>query len=269
MGASADQSFCGQAGCLWARTASLAVPKACFCSDHPPALLVPLPTCQVLPIKLVGAMTALLSFWLCCRLSFLLPASVRNDVVARLGNWHCRACLWWLGFWRVTWIKVGEQQQQRQGRGGKAGGKAGGRGGGKAARSSGPAEGAAAVGIVSNHISWCDILLHMSRSFPAFVARSQTRRMPIVGIIRWAGGGPEAREATCACSCASLWLPDVHSLAARWQASSRRWCTPTGPSPRQTCGRCAVSWCAGPGAPPAAAAAALHRFLPERVDLPT
>lgn len=142
----------------------------------------------VLPIKLVGAMTALLSFWLCCRLSFLLPASVRNDVVARLGNWHCRACLWWLGFWRVTWIKVGEQQQQRQGRGGKAGGKAGGRGGGKAARSSGPAEGAAAVGIVSNHISWCDILLHMSRSFPAFVARSQTRRMPIVGIISYMMG---------------------------------------------------------------------------------
>lgn len=131
---------------------------------------------QVLPIKLAGAMISLLSFWLCCRLSFLLPTSVRGKTVAKLGNWHCRTCLWWLGFWRVTWIRVGEQQQ---GSNGKAGGSGSGHAG--------------AVGIVSNHISWCDILLHMSHSFPAFVARSQTRRQPIIGIIRWGWGAEEAR----------------------------------------------------------------------------
>lgn len=117
---------------------------------------------QVLPIKLTGALLALLSFWLCCRLSFILPASVRTDVIAKLGNWHCRTCLWWCGFWRVSWIRVG----QPEGGGGEGDGSA------------------PAVGIVSNHMSWCDIMVHMSHSFPSFVARSQTRRTPIIGIIR-------------------------------------------------------------------------------------
>ncbi|PRW57088.1 beach domain-containing [Chlorella sorokiniana] len=137
----------------------------------------------VLPIKLTGALLALLSFWLCCWLSFLLPSSVRSDWVAKLGNWHCRVCLWWCGFWRVTWIKVG--QQDGGGAGGKhSGAKAG--SGGKGGNSSGSSSDSGAaqpVGIVSNHISWCDILIHMSHSFPSFVARSQTRRTPIIGII--------------------------------------------------------------------------------------
>jgi 1-acyl-sn-glycerol-3-phosphate acyltransferase len=112
-------------------------------------------------------MVSLLSFWLCCRLSFLLPSSVRTEAIAQLGKWHCRTCLWWLGFWRVTWIRVGQQAN------------------GSSSSSKGSSSNdVQAVGIVSNHISWCDILLHMSHSFPCFVARAQTRNQPIIGIIR-------------------------------------------------------------------------------------
>lgn len=147
---------------------------------------------QVLPIKLTGALLALMSFWLCCRLSFLLPASIRSVTVAKLGNWHCRVCLWWCGFWRVTWIKVG----QRDGDGSSPAKGGSGRGSkGGSSSSGGGEEQAQPVGIVSNHISWCDILIHMSHSFPSFVARSQTRKTPIIGIIRC--GGPAAGRRTC------------------------------------------------------------------------
>jgi hypothetical protein len=122
---------------------------------------------QVVPIKSLGTLGSLLSFWLFCRLSFVLPASVRTEVVAAAGKVACRCCLWWLGFWRVSWVQVGVQD----GHGG----------------SNGSINGSGAVpvvGIVSNHLSWCDILLHMSHSFPCFVARAQTSSQPIIGIIR-------------------------------------------------------------------------------------
>ena len=148
----------------------------------------------VLPIKVLGTLGCVVSFWACCRLSFLLPAAVRSEVVAALGRWHCRCCLLWLGFWRVSWIRVGDDSAAA-GPGLPSCGGNGGTGGGSPP--------AAAVGMIANHISWCDITIHMAHSFPAFVARSQTASMPLVGIIRceWAGGragGPLPRLAsTC------------------------------------------------------------------------
>jgi hypothetical protein len=123
-------------------------------------------TVLVVPIKVLGTLSCLLSFFVTCRLSFLLPASSRQDTIAALGKLHCRCCLFWLGFHRVSWIRVG-----------------------------GAAEGGAAApvaaGIVSNHCGWADILIHMSKYFPAFVARDKTEHMPFVGIIRCAAGpGP-------------------------------------------------------------------------------
>ena len=41
------------------------------------------------------------------------------------------------------------------------------------------------AGIVSNHCSWADILVHMSRSFPSFVARYSTKNLVWVGLIRY------------------------------------------------------------------------------------
>jgi lysophosphatidylcholine acyltransferase/lyso-PAF acetyltransferase len=43
------------------------------------------------------------------------------------------------------------------------------------------------VAIVSNHISWADILVHMSRTLPSFVAREGTQNIRMIGLIRWVG----------------------------------------------------------------------------------
>ncbi|KAG9153046.1 hypothetical protein Leryth_012312 [Lithospermum erythrorhizon] len=37
--------------------------------------------------------------------------------------------------------------------------------------------------IISNHVSYLDILYHMSSSFPSFVAKSSVARLPLVGLI--------------------------------------------------------------------------------------
>ena len=59
-----------------------------------------------------------------------------------------------------------------------------GAGSGSEARPPPAAAGDKPVAVVSNHVSWCDILIHMSRYFPAFAAREQTKNMPLVGVIR-------------------------------------------------------------------------------------
>ena len=39
--------------------------------------------------------------------------------------------------------------------------------------------------IISNHVSWADILVHMEGHFCSFVARSNTQDMPLIGLIRF------------------------------------------------------------------------------------
>lgn len=50
-----------------------------------------------------------------------------------------------------------------------------------------------AVAVVSNHCGWVDILIHMARYFPAFVARDGTQNLPMVGLIRCASREPPGR----------------------------------------------------------------------------
>ncbi len=38
--------------------------------------------------------------------------------------------------------------------------------------------------IVSNHVSYLDILVHMSHSAPSFVARGNTQDLPLIGVVR-------------------------------------------------------------------------------------
>lgn len=64
-----------------------------------------------------------------------------------------------------------------------------------------------AVAVVSNHCGWVDILIHMARYFPAFVARDGTQNLPMVGLIRCA---VQYLQWACGwwcwgCACCAVW----------------------------------------------------------------
>lgn len=121
----------------------------------------------VVPIKIIGAFTCLVSFWIWVQLAAVLfPAKYRSGWVAWLGKIHCRSCLFFMGFVRVRWVAVDSDGEPV----------------------SSPQSGPSPAGIVSNHLSWADILVHMSHFFPAFVARSSTAKTPFVGSISKAMG---------------------------------------------------------------------------------
>ena len=101
--------------------------------------------------------------------SLLFPAKHRGDWVAWLGKVHCRLCLFFIGFVRVNWVAIDWDGEP-------------------APAESKHAPKAILSGIVSNHLSWADILVHMSHSFPAFVARASTASTPLVGSISKAMG---------------------------------------------------------------------------------
>ena len=46
--------------------------------------------------------------------------------------------------------------------------------------------------MVSNHIGWADILVHMCHYFPSFVAREETASLPFIGVC-WCGRTPGRR----------------------------------------------------------------------------
>ena len=52
---------------------------------------------------------------------------------------------------------------------------------------------------MSNHISWCDILIHLEGHFCSFVARSNTQDTPFIGLI--ACGLPPPRPCPCVPAC--------------------------------------------------------------------
>lgn len=107
------------------------------------------------PIRAIAVFACVFSFYVVCRLDFLVPLNFRTRWIAFWGKLACRLCLFSLGFFRVRWIAIDGNEKS----------------------SGGP------YSIVSNHLSWADILIHMNRSFPSFVARSGTERLPLIGII--------------------------------------------------------------------------------------
>lgn len=119
-------------------------------------------TIFIVPLKLLATASLIVSFYIAVKASTLVPQNKRSEVVAFLGKLHCRACLFYLGFVSVRWIRVPSQAVSYETLDGVR----------------------RTVSIVSNHTSWVDILIHMSHSFPAFVARDATKRTPLIGTIR-------------------------------------------------------------------------------------
>ncbi|XP_078442090.1 phospholipid/glycerol acyltransferase family protein isoform X2 [Wolffia australiana] len=127
----------------------------------------------LVPIRFVAGMVILVIYYLICRVCTLLKDPNRENeqedyahmvgwrraVVVRSGRFCSRAMLFVFGFY---WIKEsgltdvhGELGYER----GRPG------------------------AIVSNHVSYLDILYHMSSSFPSFVAKRSVAKLPLVGLI--------------------------------------------------------------------------------------
>lgn len=140
----------------------------------------------VVPLKLCGLLTCLLGYYVLIKVSeFCLTSDkLRFDVAAFFGKIYCRACLFSLGFIRIHWVSVKPEIGTRKESSFSV------MNGTPSDRLSSclcasmTSETTSAVGIVSNHCSWCDILLHMNRYFPSFVAKHNTKDMLIVGAIR-------------------------------------------------------------------------------------
>lgn len=115
----------------------------------------------LVPLRAFLSLWLITSFYVWVRLSVLLPPRHRSLFIASLGKIHCRICLLVLGFVKVRWIKVKDAGYGRNLECGTL----------------------KPAGIVSNHCSWADILVHMAHSFPAFAAKAQTKKMPFVGLI--------------------------------------------------------------------------------------
>ena len=114
---------------------------------------------SILPFKLVCTASCITSFYLVCRVAEFLPVDLRRRTTTAFGKLFSRLCLLSLGFGSIKWIKVSKAAWDQQ-------------------KSDRPA-----VGIVSNHCSHVDILVHMARSFPSFVARGGTESIPLIGLI--------------------------------------------------------------------------------------
>ena len=116
----------------------------------------------LLPLRVVGCLLAIFSCWSVCRLAFLLPQEQRIQLVSAWGKGCARVCLWCAGFITIKYIKLGPE--------GKRGGLM-------------PKGGGTPPTIISNHVGWADILVHMALYFPSFVAKSSVRNVPLVGAI--------------------------------------------------------------------------------------
>lgn len=116
----------------------------------------------LVPLKVLGTLSCILGFYAACRMSQILPERPRNLLVPFLGKFYTRLCLACVGFIKVSWVHLPRAEWDE------------------------PRGEAQAAGIVSNHCSWIDILVCMSRYFPSFAARGGTEKLPLIGPIRFA-----------------------------------------------------------------------------------
>ncbi|XP_042397922.1 lysophospholipid acyltransferase LPEAT1-like isoform X1 [Zingiber officinale] len=134
-------------------------------------ILLGIAAVTLVPIRVVAGVLILVFYYLICRICTLFsPPSRENgqedyahmtgwrrEVIVRCGRFASRAMLFAFGFY---WIK-----ESRRGLGNEVN------------------EFERPGAIVSNHISYVDILYHMSSAFPSFVAKRSVASLPLVGLI--------------------------------------------------------------------------------------
>lgn len=116
----------------------------------------------LLPLRLSAGLFCVAAYYLLLRVvTALLPEGLLRFRIARAGGrFWSRACLFSLGFFKIKWVAVSPESSAQ----------------------SPPPE--RCVAIVSNHLGWADILIHMSRFMPSFAARDGTQNMFMIGLIR-------------------------------------------------------------------------------------
>ncbi|KAG5018307.1 hypothetical protein JHK87_014162 [Glycine soja] len=128
----------------------------------------------LLPIRVVLAVTILLFYYLICRVCTLFSAptgeeeqedyahmsGLRRTVIVSCGRALSRVMLFIFGFYWIPESNSASQEDRSQ-----------------------PEELGRPGVIISNHVSYLDILYHMSSSFPSFVAKRSVAKLPLIGLI--------------------------------------------------------------------------------------
>ncbi|KHG28279.1 Lysophosphatidylcholine acyltransferase 1 [Gossypium arboreum] len=137
----------------------------------------------LLPLRIILVMTVLVVYYLICRICTLFSVpnhgegqedyahlgGWRRTVILRSGRFLSKTLLFLVGFYRINETHNGSKNSQENS---------------KTAGTLQPDEPEQRPGaIVSNHISYLDILYHMSSSFPSFVAKRSVANIPLVGLI--------------------------------------------------------------------------------------
>ncbi|KEH40102.1 phospholipid/glycerol acyltransferase family protein [Medicago truncatula] len=129
----------------------------------------------LVPVRVVLAMTLLVLYYLICRVCTVFSVPNREDeqedyahvvgwrrvVIVQCGKMLSRIVLFVLGFYWIRQSSFCAHQNPT---------------------SSSNETGRPGV-IISNHVSYIDILYHMSNSFPSFVAKRSVGKIPLVGLI--------------------------------------------------------------------------------------
>uniref|UniRef100_A0A0E0JHM7 Phospholipid/glycerol acyltransferase domain-containing protein n=1 Tax=Oryza punctata TaxID=4537 RepID=A0A0E0JHM7_ORYPU len=129
----------------------------------------------LVPLRFVAGMLLLVTYYLVCRVCTLFVDEVAEEGRPRLRGWRrvavvragqglSRAMLFVFGFYWIpeTHRSFPNAEDVHQGQ---------------------SEELELPGAIVSNHVSYVDILYHMSVSFPSFVAKESVSRLPLVGLI--------------------------------------------------------------------------------------
>ncbi|KAL0391994.1 UNVERIFIED_CONTAM: Lysophospholipid acyltransferase LPEAT1 [Sesamum radiatum] len=149
-------------------------------------LLLGLGLVFLLPIRVVGGMTILFFYYVICRVctAFLAPSREaeqedyahtggwRRAVILQSGRYLSRAVLFVFGFYWISETRKGnvvDEQLNSEAN--------------EPAHEDQSEEVERPGAIVSNHVSYVDILYHMSASFPSFVAKRSVAKLPLVGLI--------------------------------------------------------------------------------------
>lgn len=139
----------------------------------------------VVPLKAVGAFCGVFIAYFGARVGPLLPKAWREPFTEVVLKFGARIALLSVGFVKVRTVKV-----QTDAANGHVASNTQGKRKLKRAQTKGrESRTPVAVGaVVSNHVGWADILIHMARWLPSFVARDATARLPFIGVTSTAMG---------------------------------------------------------------------------------